>query len=244
MDKGKGVEQSEDDMGKFGEGDKPGEEGSPGATGPVEEDELDVVNPTPAPSGDDESLIKQPPAQCHSDEDKIGFLRSTSYPDYDTYQAVVDILAQMRVSFHFTSVIYIWLITKCIKVSDDSTTVNYPGKCFSWDWGNLYADRAFHTEKGKKKLSRWLATDPHLLESGDLASRAALMQVWLGVGILLEDVHLILSKEDHNPDELPDYIMASPLSSSECEMLQAYVNRVYGDIVKSVELSRYVIWLI
>ena len=51
-------------------------------------------------SDDGEESIGVTPDQCHTDEEKFTFLRSL-LPRKKEYQAVVDILAQMKVSWHY-----------------------------------------------------------------------------------------------------------------------------------------------
>jgi hypothetical protein len=85
------------------EADQPGEEDQP------EVEKARDGDRAPAPTrtlGNTNQSYLTPP-QCHTDVQKITFLRRMGYSDFKSYAAVIDLLAQMRVSFHFTMVLCI-----------------------------------------------------------------------------------------------------------------------------------------
>ena len=66
------------------------------------------------------------------------------------------------------------------------------------------------------------------------------MCICLGVGILLEDMGIILDRSNVNKEELPEYLAASPWATSEFEKLQSYIGRLHGDLLEHVASPRYV----
>jgi hypothetical protein len=123
-------------------------------------------------------------------------------------------------------------------------TLDYPANCFSWDWNSIYSDKALH-ERGKGSKSRvlfeWLENSPHLGRSGELMNRSTLERICLGVGIILGDAHFIQFAEDGEFGPAPDYIAASPWTSTEYSKIDDYISQLQEDLANPVESSRYVI---
>jgi hypothetical protein len=60
-----------------------------------------------------------------------------------------------------------------------------------------------------KALLQWLTADPHLDSSGDLVTRAILLQICLGVGIIAKDAHLIQFTEGKHTNKIPRQVPTS-----------------------------------
>ena len=129
-----------------------------------------------------------------------------------------------------------------IQTGDRSATVDSPAACFSWEWDSLYGDPGLHEMPPKRrKLHEWLATDPHLTESGELVERAVLLEICLGMGILLDDARMVLFTEGDFSAGTPDYITGSNLQLRDYDLFQQYVAKLKDDLSGATPLG-YVIY--
>lgn len=137
---------------------------------------------------------------------------------------------------------HIQLITEGTQAGGSSANTKWPARCFSWDWDSVFSDKVLHEGKNSKidTLFTWLDMDPHLGASGDLANRATMMQICLGMGILLGDARLIQFTEDEYDDDVPGHITTSFWAASEYDKFQNYICKVREDLTKDIESSRYV----
>lgn len=129
-----------------------------------------------------------------------------------------------------------------IQVGDSLETVEYPAKCFSWNWSSIHADKPLHVNAHKiKALHEWFAANPHLEDSGGLTNRASLLQICLGLGILLDDACRVLFTEDgEDALKMPDYLTTSRLGPTDYNRLVKYTSKLQEDLLDDIEASRYV----
>jgi hypothetical protein len=108
----------------------------------------------------------------------------------------------------------------------------------------VFSNQGFHEGRDKiKKVYEWLKAKPHLEESGGLVDKPALLEICLGIGILLKDIHLIQFTEDEFPEGTPDYICHSSLELSDSDELHLYLTILRDDLSRGAALLRYVIYL-
>ena len=120
--------------------------------------------------------------------------------------------------------------------------MTYPVKCFLWDWDSFFSDSALHHQrKGNKMkaLLRWLKSGPHLDNSGDLVSRAALLEICLGMGIIWKDTHLIQFMEGDHTDNTPGHIISSSWTVNDYNTFGDYVEELHKDLLHDIETARY-----
>jgi len=112
-----------------------------------------------------------------------------------------------------------------------------------WNWNSVFSDKALHAQgKGSKikALFKWLDQDPHLDESGELVSRATLLEICLGMGIIWGDAHLIQFIEGDHTEETPDYIVSSPWTITTYNAFGDYIERLHKELLYGTDDSRYV----
>ena len=71
-------------------------------------------------------------------------------------------------------------------------------------------------------------------------SRAALLEICLGIGILAGDAEIIQFYEGGYPEGTPDYICSSSWDVGDYDKFQEYTGRLNKDILGSLEPPRYV----
>ena len=112
-----------------------------------------------------------------------------------------------------------------------------------WSWNSPFSDKALHI-KGKdskiKALMKWLKQDAHLDASGGLVSRAPLLEICLGMGIIWGDAHLIQFIEGDHTEETPDYIVSSTWGIEEYNIFGDYIERLYKELLHGGDTSRCV----
>jgi hypothetical protein len=97
--------------------------------------------------------------------------------------------------------------------------------------------------KKLKALHLWLEANPHLEDSGDLTSRASLLQICLGLGILLDDAcRVLFTGVDEYPEGTPSYIINSIWGTTEYDKLVDYTRKLQGDLLNDANKSRYLIF--
>ena len=134
------------------------------------------------------------------------------------------------------------VVQRIFQVGNNLEAIKYPAKCFSWSWSKSYGDESLHQNAAKMKpLHRWIATDPHLDDSGDLQNRASLLQICLGLGILLGDACCALfTEENQHAPETPGYLTTSIWGPSDYDALMDYTKQLEKELLKDLEVSRCV----
>ena len=134
------------------------------------------------------------------------------------------------------------VVQRIFQVGNSSEVIKYPAKCFSWSWSKSYGDESLHQNAAKlKTLHRWIATDPHLDDSGDLRGRASLLRICLGLGILLGDAcRALFTEENQHAPGTPGYLTASIWGPSDYDALMDYTKQLEKELLKDLEVSRCV----
>ena len=89
-------------------------------------------------------------------------------------------------------------------------------------------------------VRKWLKTNPHLNESGELVNKASLLEICLGLGILLDDAQLALFTEDDDEKEMPHYISGSVWDPSDYDQFTDYANKLQMALWEYDEMLRLV----
>ena len=181
------------------------------------------------------------PRHCRSDKEKIEFLHSLLPSHQDWYHSVITTVDAMEVCVHPLWDVCVLTLGSNFQGGED-TAINFPARCFSWKWDSFYSDPSLHTADREKldDLSGWIGGNPHLMSNGNPASRAILLQICLGVGLLLKDANLIHYTEDdgHN-EETPVHILQSDWGIHEVDMFGDYLRKVKADISEPLASVRY-----
>jgi hypothetical protein len=115
----------------------------------------------------------------------------------------------------------------------EDTEIEFPAQCFSWKWNSRHSDGGLHTpdRSNLEALSGWIGQNPHLTNSGKPVSKAELLRIVLGLGILLSDANLIqFTEEGGYPEETPTYIVESVWETDELDLFVKYVKKVGADL--------------
>ena len=71
-------------------------------------------------------------------------------------------------------------------------------------------------------------------------SRAALVEICLGMGIIWKDAHLIQFMEGDHTDDTPAHIISSSWMVNDCNTFGDYVEELHKDLLHDIETARYV----
>ena len=181
------------------------------------------------------------PKHCKSGEEKITFLHSLFQPHEAWYHSLITTVASTEVCAHPLWDPCVLTLGSNFQGSED-TTIDFPAGCFSWKWDSLHSDPSLHMADRKKldALSGWIGGNPHLTSHGNPASRATLLRICLGVGLLLKDANLIHYTEDEGHDEeTPVHITQSGWGIREVDMFTEYLQKVKADISGPIPSVRY-----
>ena len=111
--------------------------------------------------------------------------------------------------------------------------MEFPAQCFSWQWKSNFSDPKLHAPNSAQhqELLNWIEQKPYLTNSGALVSRAALLQICLGMGLLLRDAETIhFTEADGHEEGTPGHIVESSWGLDEVDEFSAFIKRVNSKV--------------